>query len=91
MPLRSLSQKSIRTIQTVFEWLRMRVPFSCFLWGFYRADDPIVITLIVHSCLSCNDDCYQGGLQALIRQSMPSSQRGLGNHTKQELLTGTIC
>ena len=58
------------------------VPFSCFWRGFYRTYDTIVIAWIVHLCLSCANDCHRCRYYALIRQSTPLSQCGLGNYTK---------
>ena len=59
--------------------------------GFYIADGTIAINLIVLSCFFfCDDDCHQGGNQALARESIPSSLHGLGNHTKQNPLIGAI-
>ena len=74
-----------------FKWLYTHIPFSCFSWGFYKAYDTCTIALMVNSCLFCDDDCHKGENQALVRGSTPSSLLGLGNHTKQNPLTGVIC
>ena len=65
--------------------------FFMLLLGFYKADGTFTLVLMVHSCLFCDDDCHQGGNQALARGSTPSSLHGLGNHTKQNPLTSVIC
>ena len=86
-----LKSESNKDKSNYFEWLCMRVPFSCFLRGFYRTDDTIVIALTMHSCISCDDDFHQSRNQNLARESTPSSLCGLGNHTKQEPPTGVFC
>ena len=85
-----LKSKSNKDKSDYFDWLCTHVPFSYFLKGFYKANDIIIIALIVHSCISSDDDCYQDINQTLARESMSSSLRGLGNHTKQEPLIGAI-
>ena len=62
-----LKSKSNKDESNYFEWLCTHVPFSCFLSGFYRAYDTIVIAVIVRSCLSCDDHYHQSGNQALTR------------------------
>ena len=62
-----LKSESNKDGSNYFEWLCIRVLFSCFLRDFYRADDTIVIALMVHSCIFWDDDCHQDGNQALAR------------------------
>ena len=74
-----------------FKWICTRMLFFMLLLGFYRADGTFTLVLMVYSCLFCDDDCHQGGNQALARGSMPSSLHRLSNHTKQNPLTSAIC
>lgn len=91
MSLWNLSQKSLKIVLTIFyrrEWVY--VPYSCFLRGLYRIDGTVIIALIMHSSLSCNDDCPYGRNRTLIGQSMLSLLHGLDNHIKKGLLTCVI-
>lgn len=62
-----IKSESSKSESNFFEWLCACVPFSYFWRGFYRTYGAIIIALIVHSCISCIDDCHHGEYNALIR------------------------